>query len=60
MITNCTKCETWGHEQDKMYGKGQRVHNQMKDPTKARCTVCGNIKTVGRSALPVVKEEKGA
>jgi len=43
MITKCTCADKY---QDKTYGKGNRVHNEMtKDPTKCRCTVCGNEKT---------------
>ena len=42
------KCIAGGSEnceskyQDEKYGKGNRVHNERRDKTKApRCTVCG-------------------
>lgn len=53
MILSCEKCSGWGHEQDSLHGKGQRVHNQMKDVSKARCTVCGNVRSVKTSVVPV-------
>ena len=31
--------------QDKTYGKSMRVFNQMKDPTRYRCTVCRSEKS---------------
>lgn len=36
------KCSCQSDFQDKRYGKGQRVHNERKDPKAGpRCTVCG-------------------
>lgn len=39
MILPCTCIHA---EQDKLHGKGRRVHNETK--TSARCTVCKNEK----------------
>ena len=45
MIRKCT-CE---HKyQDEVYGKKNRIHNEMNPkevPQKYRCTVCGNVRT---------------
>lgn len=41
MILHCPNCKP--HEQDKIHGKGLRVHNPTKKPAW-RCTVCGNEK----------------
>ena len=41
MIKQCNCTHAY---QDKKYGKGLRVHNLCKDPTKCRCTVCGTAK----------------
>ena len=46
MIKRCT-CKN--EQQDKMYGKGNRVHN-LKEKVHGRaqeyrCTVCGSVKT---------------
>lgn len=30
--------------QDKVYGKGNRLHNEMTKNKAFKCTVCGNIK----------------
>ena len=35
------KCDCKHEFQDKEHGKGNRVHNQKKDSSKAKCTVCG-------------------
>lgn len=47
MPTKVIAC-TCKHEfQDKRYGIGQRVHNEMRADNKKglyRCTVCGNVK----------------
>jgi len=40
MIVKTCNCK---HDyQDKKYGKGSRVHNNCKQDTMARCTVCSN------------------
>ena len=47
-------CDCKSEDQDKMYGKGQRVHNQTKhtgDKPGRRCTVCGKTK----EAMPTKK-----
>jgi len=55
MIVLCGKCKS--HEyQDRKYGAGMRVANIMKDPTKARCTVCSNIISVQKQV--VIETEK--
>ena len=45
------KCNCKHEEQDKFYGKGNRVHNQVtktKGTSKTyKCTVCGSEKSVG-------------
>ena len=35
------KCVCQHDYQDSAYGKNNRVHNQTKELTKIRCTVCG-------------------
>jgi hypothetical protein len=61
MILACT-CEN--SYQDKLYGRGQRVMNQMKheanQPINYRCTVCLKIRaaTSGQIATPVVSNVK--
>lgn len=44
-MTLITQCECNHEDQDKMYGKGNRVFNKTaKTPgTSYRCTICGNI-----------------
>jgi len=41
-LKQCSPCKaTLASEfQDKTYGTKMRVFNQMKDPTRYRCTVC--------------------
>lgn len=42
-----TSCDCKHEYQDKMYGRGQRVHNPCKrgtDSVDYRCTVCGKKK----------------
>ena len=58
MIATCEVCKDWGHEQDRIHGRGKRVHNQMKEATKSRCTVCGNIRS-GKVELVAVATPKG-
>lgn len=46
------KCTCPHEEQDRLYGRGVRLHNPGGKPntkefgTKARCSVCGNLKSV--------------
>lgn len=46
MTTKILKCKCLHGFQDKEYGDGNRVHNQTaaKEPSKFRCTVCGDVK----------------
>lgn len=40
------RCHCTSVFQDKHYGPSMRVHNVMASPnSKARCTVCGDVKT---------------
>lgn len=41
------KCNCAHEFQDKVYGKGIRVHNPCKEGKAGRCTVCGNEKVKG-------------
>ena len=50
-------CTCKHQTQDEWYGVGIRVHNQMKDPTKYKCTVCSNIKTAS-AAKAETKDKK--
>jgi len=44
------KCSCYHAYQNKKYGFGIRVHNLSgKDSTKARCTVCGTVKDIGKT-----------
>lgn len=45
-IKQCSPCKVTlaAEYQDKVYGKHQRVFNQLKNITQYRCTVCGTIK----------------
>lgn len=43
LIKSCT-CEHYF--QDKLHGKGKRVHNTCKEG--CRCTVCSKVKSVGK------------
>jgi len=48
MKTLLIKCSCKHEYQDKLYGNYIRVGNQSgKDPTKIKCTVCGNITSRG-------------
>lgn len=38
-------CDCKHSYQDKKYGAGRRVHNEMKDTSKCRCTVCGTVRS---------------
>ena len=58
MIVSCESCGAKPHSQDKMYGWGMRVHNQMKDITKVRCTVCNTIRNSKIKVEPVVEKEQ--
>lgn len=50
LICSCT------HEaQDRIHGKGKRVHNETK--TTARCTVCQNEKTLSQSQIKDAKKK---
>ena len=35
-------CDCQHESQDKLYGKGMRLWNQLGDSDSYRCTVCGN------------------
>jgi hypothetical protein len=43
MILACT-CKS--EFQDKEHGRGMRVHNVNKDVSKARCSICLDVKSV--------------
>jgi len=39
------KCSCESIQQDRLHGKGNRVHNQSKNvPPKYKCTVCNSIR----------------
>lgn len=43
------KCSCQHEQQDKLYGKGNRVHNECNPKASSksiRCTVCGSVKTI--------------
>lgn len=44
MVVAIKPCSCRSDYQDATYGKGNRLHNQMKDKTKYRCTVCSDVK----------------
>lgn len=53
MIVKCL-CE---HEdQDRFYGKGNRVANQTTNPEKVRCTVCRSEINVKTQTVTSIKE----
>ena len=43
-MTREIRCSCQHEQQDKMYGKGVRVHNLSMNKTKAKCTVYGSTK----------------
>jgi hypothetical protein len=54
MILSCFRCRDntgrGAKYQDRMYGKGMRVHNAMAksgNTRSYRCTVCGNERSAG-------------
>lgn len=53
MILQCT-CKN--QTQDKLYGKGYRVHNPCKGGSYGRCTNCGKEQSVKVQA-PLPKKE---
>lgn len=55
MILPCTCISSF---QDKLYGPGKRVANQMKNPALARCTCCGKQLNVKVPATKPVEEKK--
>ena len=59
MILHCSCTHPY---QDSLYGAGNRVFNQMHDPAKARCTVCGRIGATNEPAkkaqVKVIVEER--
>lgn len=64
VILECTCVQTY---QDKLYGRGKRVHNLKKTGAEANCTGCGTKHLTGRAALEdkkkadkVVAKEKEA
>jgi len=57
MIVPCGNCGSKAHSQDQLHGRGMRVHNQMKDITKVKCTVCSTIRNSKTKVEPVVVEE---
>lgn len=48
------KCDCEHEFQDKVYGKGNRVHNYRDKDNNYICTVCGSIKTASGT-----KQSKG-
>jgi len=56
MIVPCGNCGNKAHSQDQLHGRGMRVHNQMKDITKVKCTVCSTIRN-SKVKVEVVVEE---
>lgn len=58
MIQFCGVCRP--HEQDNIHGLNRRVMNPTgKDPTRARCTVCGALATIKKAEdTPARKEKK--
>lgn len=48
--TKVLKCKCTSEFQDKVYGKGMRLHNVTEDKKKASCTVCeGSAKNAKRN-----------
>ncbi len=43
-MTKIIKCDCQHEDQDKMYGKGNRVHNETRGG-KWRCTICKKEKS---------------
>ena len=41
---SCSHPNAPAHDQDRMYGKGIRVHNDSVTGAKSKCTVCGPSK----------------
>jgi hypothetical protein len=39
-MSKILKCKCQHQDQDQMYGPGNRVHNETKEPGEYRCTVC--------------------
>ena len=57
MILKCTCVHKF---QDEKYGLYNRVHNQSgKESNKARCTVCGNVRDIGKIFKQEEKKENG-
>jgi len=58
MILQCTCIHPY---QDKLYGKGKRVHNQMQrsggGAIKYRCTVCKTERESGSANIALPKKE---
>jgi hypothetical protein len=44
IVKQCSNCGGKAHEQDKIYGKGNRLWNVSGDGKAAKCTVCGTKK----------------
>ena len=59
MILQCTCIHPY---QDKLYGRGKRVHNQMQRSggasIKYRCTVCKNEREASSASLLSTEKEK--
>lgn len=46
IMTKIILCKCENKYQDKLYGKGRRVHNSTKEENTYRCTVCLDVKVV--------------
>lgn len=46
MAVKIIRCDCVHEYQDKLYGKGNRVCNVMKNADKARCSVCSKVKDI--------------
>ena len=60
MPTKVMKCYCESKFQDKEYGKGNRVYNEVAKDGNYRCTVCGKSQSGGLTAVkksPAKKEE---
>ena len=52
------KCICAHPAQDKIHGAQNRVANQTKDPTKAKCTVCGTLIKINNVVITKEKKNK--
>ena len=61
MPSKVIACTCKHDAQDKIHGKGQRAHNQIKPkelPARWSCTVCGSTTTAATPPKAEAKEEK--